>query len=241
MTLVLVLITATAFLTEHGPCPREGRTSIRRKGLVMLENTNSPQFSRFVAKVRENSREGNFGTRGEVWVFGQAALGICVLIAPLIPEASSVVQIIGLLCMVLSGLLIVTGGISLGDNLTPWPKPTESNALQTTGTYALCRHPLYGGLILGFGGLSFVSLSVERVLFTLALFILLNSKAEVEEAMVCKSCKSCHARLRCELTIPYLSAQLEEKHGQAYTTWAETVPRFFPTIKGLRRALMKST
>ena len=32
-------------------------------------------------------------------------------------------------------------------NLTPWPKPVESNQLQIEGVYSLCRHPMYSCLL----------------------------------------------------------------------------------------------
>eukprot|EP00968_Pinguiococcus_pyrenoidosus_P006017 scaffold395_cov243-Pinguiococcus_pyrenoidosus.AAC.4 len=46
----------------------------------------------------------------------------------------------------LGGLsLIVWACLELGPNLTPFPKPVDTNTLKTTGPYALMRHPTYTG------------------------------------------------------------------------------------------------
>ena len=74
--------------------------------------------------------------------------------------------------------------------------------------YALCRHPIYAGLLVACGGLSLLSASTERLVITLALYALLNAKASEEEQM------------------------LAAKHGE-YGQWAEEVPRFFPPPRRL--------
>jgi len=71
--------------------------------------------------------------------------------------------------------------VSLGDSLTPWPKPVDKNQLQTNGVFSLCRHPIYGCLIITCGGLSVLSASYARLVFTLILFSVLDKKAEKEE------------------------------------------------------------
>merc|ERR1711935_666537 len=89
-------------------------------------------------------------------------------------------------------------------NLTPWPKPVESNKLRTEGVYSLCRHPMYTCLLTASFGLSLVTLSFERLLLTVALFTLLSFKAGREEGL------------------------LIDKHGEQYRAYAAYVPQFFP-------------
>jgi len=45
--------------------------------------------------------------------------------------------------------LLVGGSVSLGSAITPNPQPREGAALRTRGIYALVRHPIYGGVMLG--------------------------------------------------------------------------------------------
>ena len=43
----------------------------------------------------------------------------------------------------------LAGVVSLGRNLTPFPKPSASTRLVKTGIYALMRHPLYTAVFCG--------------------------------------------------------------------------------------------
>ena len=98
--------------------------------------------------------------------------------------------------------------------LTPWPKPTEGNALVTEGAFGLCRHPIYSGLLLASVGFAFVTQSFERLLVSGALLWLLNKKAAKEEGM------------------------LRERHGKAFDAWAKRVPRFIPRLDELIDAFL---
>ena len=79
-----------------------------------------------------------------------------------------------------------------------------SNQLQTTGAFSLCRHPIYGGLLITCVGLSLVTASFPRLLFSAALLVVMDAKAEAEEKF------------------------LKDKHGEAYSTYCASVPRFLP-------------
>ena len=80
----------------------------------------------------------------------------------------------------------------------------------TEGMYALCRHPIYAGVITSCVGLGFVSNSPERlltrVLMTGALSLLFWYQSDREEEV------------------------LYQKFGGAYSEWARRTPRFFPRI-----------
>ena len=79
-----------------------------------------------------------------------------------------------------------------------------SNQLQTTGAFSLCRHPIYGGLLITCVGLSLVTASFPRLLFSAALLVVMDAKAEAEEKF------------------------LKDRHGEAYSTYCASVPRFLP-------------
>ena len=163
--------------------------------------------------VIANVFEGEFGSRGEVWVFGQAVLLGGVLAAPDLPGLSVLSRVIGL-AVLLGGLAIaVVAAADLGTSLSPWPKPTDANTLQVDGVYSVCRHPIYTGLVCGCGGLSLLTASTERLLLSCCLYVLLSSKAAREEAF------------------------MEDKHGAAYVEWASKVPRFFPRAESLASVL----
>ena len=131
-----------------------------------------------------------------------------MLIAPALPGVNYLDAAAGLAAISSGGVLAVSGAYYLGDNLTPWVKPVDASELQRDGAYTLCRHPIYGGLVLACFGLGLLSGSVERLLVSFALYAVLSLKADEEEAM------------------------LSEKHSE-YAAWAATVPKLFPEPKAL--------
>ncbi|KAL4523195.1 hypothetical protein Ndes2526A_g07896 [Nannochloris sp. 'desiccata'] len=87
-----------------------------------------------------------FGTRGEAWFLAQLVLILLVAFPP-----SGLRQIVDVAggCLLLAGLAFITlGGLNLGHNLSPVPKPRDMHSLVTDGTYQIIRHPMYGGIIL---------------------------------------------------------------------------------------------
>ena len=86
-----------------------------------------------------------------------------------------------------AGLLLVAAGcgiagtISLGRNLTPFPKPSASSTLVRTGIYGLIRHPLYTAVFCGSVGWALVWQSWPALLAALALAPLFDAKARREE------------------------------------------------------------
>eukprot|EP00747_Dinoflagellata_sp_TGD_P209376 gnl/TRDRNA2_/TRDRNA2_82769_c1_seq2.p2 gnl/TRDRNA2_/TRDRNA2_82769_c1~~gnl/TRDRNA2_/TRDRNA2_82769_c1_seq2.p2 ORF type:complete len:142 (+),score=13.43 gnl/TRDRNA2_/TRDRNA2_82769_c1_seq2:626-1051(+) len=94
--------------------------------------------------------------------------------------------------------------MDLGSSFSPWLVPCDANQLQTFGAYALFRHPVYIGLIVGSAGLSLLTKSFYRLLWTMGLYIMLSNTAIREEAW------------------------LQRKHGQAHTNYTVSVPRYIP-------------
>jgi protein-S-isoprenylcysteine O-methyltransferase Ste14 len=127
----------------------------------------------------------NFLRRGGIWVLGQSVL-LCAVIAG------------GLLCrsqwqsfaLTLGGgfLLLIAvgcglaGTVSLGRNLTPFPKPAAGARMVETGIYGLMRHPLYTAVFCGSVGWALVWRSWPALLAALALAPLFDAKARREEA-----------------------------------------------------------
>ena len=128
---------------------------------------------------------GNFLQRGGLWVLGQSAL-LCVVIAGGILYRG---QWHGLFMLTLCGAFLLlaavgcgfAGAVSLGRNLTPFPKPSSNTMLAQTGIYGLIRHPLYTAVLCGSVGWGLVWRSWPVLLAALALAPLLDAKARREE------------------------------------------------------------
>jgi len=93
------------------------------------------------------------GPRGEGWVVGQIVIfGLAVaagVLGPAWPPGSGPWRIAAALAAGLPGLVLGLGaGLRLGRQLTPLPAPVHGGELRDRGVYALCRHPMYGGVLL---------------------------------------------------------------------------------------------
>lgn len=134
-------------------------------------------------KLRQNMKEGTFGERGEFFVALQVFFTALVFVGPAFEESvQGPLGIVAGLALCATGLgLGYAGSMDLGSSMTPWPKPVSDNELQTTGSFGVARHPIYGGSILLGLGLSLLSHSFERLLFTIVLYIVMDLKAAKEE------------------------------------------------------------
>ena len=127
---------------------------------------------------------GNFLQRGGLWVLGQSAL-LCVVIAGGVRCRDQWQSLAVTLCG--AGLILIAAGcglagtVSLGRNLTPFPKPSASTTLVRTGIYGFIRHPLYTAVFCGSVGWALVWRSWPALLAGLALAPLLDAKARREE------------------------------------------------------------
>jgi protein-S-isoprenylcysteine O-methyltransferase Ste14 len=126
----------------------------------------------------------NFRQRGGLWVLGQSAL-LCAVIGGGIFCRGQWQSLLLTLCGV--GLLLIAAGcglagtLSLGRNLTPFPKPLGCTGLVTTGIYGLIRHPLYTAVFCGSVGWALVWRSWPALLAALALAPFFDAKARREE------------------------------------------------------------
>ncbi len=128
----------------------------------------------------------SLGPRGVGWVAIQGVLLVLVVAAgwSLGPDWTGAVRFVGIFVgiMAIAGgaILLVRGIVDLGSAFTPLPRPRDDAELVETGVYALARHPIYGGLILGALGwsvmqASFVALVASGVM---AGFFFLKSARE---------------------------------------------------------------
>ena len=182
MSVFLASVVAVAF----APTPFRANVvnpSLRVPSHISLsaDEFDGMDLDEYAEKIKSNLFEGDFGTRGEAWVAGQALLVGCVAAAPDLPGVRTVSILLGLIGLASGGALATGAAVSLGGSLTPWPKPVETSSLKEDGVYSLCRHPIYSGLIAGCGGVSLLSASYERLLFTALLTVLLSAKADREE------------------------------------------------------------
>lgn len=144
------------------------------------------------------------GTRGEGWFLGQLVLILLVLFPP--TGVRQIVDTLGGILLV-SGLSLITlGTASLGQNLTPFPKPRDDHSLVTDGIFELVRHPMYGGIVLSTLGLTLATGDEARLALSAALFLLLNLKAGVEEE------------------------ELEERYGEEYKQYKSKSKKLIPWL-----------
>lgn len=124
--------------------------------------------------------------RGGWWVLAQLPLMLLVALIPplygfgnLLPAGA--LPLAGAVVTGLGTALIVWGFISLGDALTPFPRPLDDVALRRQGAFRLMRHPIYVGVMLASFGWAIWWLSVVGLIFALALAIFFDRKAAHEE------------------------------------------------------------
>jgi protein-S-isoprenylcysteine O-methyltransferase Ste14 len=122
--------------------------------------------------------------RGGLWVLGQGMLLGAVIAGGILCRnqwQSLALPLCGAFLLLVSAGFGWAGTISLGRNLTPFPKPSASSRLVQTGIYGLIRHPLYTAVFCGSVGWALVWRSWPALLAALALAPLFDAKARVEE------------------------------------------------------------
>jgi protein-S-isoprenylcysteine O-methyltransferase Ste14 len=126
----------------------------------------------------------SFGGRGGGWVAAQAAvivgIVLCEALGPGWPRsAARALAAAGVVVAGMGILLFLAGAIGLGRLLTPFPKPRNDGSLREGGAYAIVRHPMYGGVILGFAGWSLAATPLGLAATALgALFLELKTRRE---------------------------------------------------------------
>ena len=133
--------------------------------------------------VFRNIRTGEAGRRGEEWLMAQLTLLIFITLG-VNPVFVFFIRLLGLGLGAFGGYMMIRAAWILKENLSPFVVPVDGNYLVTTDLYEVVRHPQYGGLILFCVGISLVTNSCDRLIFTLALAALLGAKADREDQML---------------------------------------------------------
>ena len=131
------------------------------------------------------SRLPTLGIRGGGWVAGQVVLIAAVFLSALAGRGWSdsyagAAYAVGLVLLVFGLLLLVVAALQLGTSLTPFPAP-KADEITTTGTFALVRHPMYGGGVLIALGWTIIFASVVGLAVTVVLALFLDLKSRREE------------------------------------------------------------
>lgn len=129
------------------------------------------------------------GPRGEGYVVIQFLLFALVAFgpetAPGLPRWatpwSTAAFWLGLVMGLAGAGLLLAGLVTLGQNLTAVPHPKDNATLVQTGAYALVRHPIYSGIILGAIGLALLQASTLVLLYALLLLLFFDIKSRREE------------------------------------------------------------
>lgn len=123
------------------------------------------------------------GKRGEGWFILQLVLFAIIFFALAVApfEFPVELRVFGILILGIGGMLGTLGLISLGTNLSPFPKPIANGQLITHGAYRCVRHPIYAGLILGTVGWSLFIGTLLGLGLAVILFIFFDFKSRREE------------------------------------------------------------
>jgi protein-S-isoprenylcysteine O-methyltransferase Ste14 len=127
----------------------------------------------------------SFRERGGWWVVVQFAIfGLILLTLTGNRTPSLVWQITGWVLVGVGGLGALGGLWVIRDRLTALPAPIADAVLRQDGPYSVVRHPIYGGLILGFAGLAIKGGNPLALGLSLGLVPFFYAKTSVEERML---------------------------------------------------------
>jgi protein-S-isoprenylcysteine O-methyltransferase Ste14 len=125
------------------------------------------------------------GSRGGGWVVLQFALMAVIAAGWLVPgrPGSQVAHVIGIVLALLGLLLSGWAYRTLGRSFTPFPVPRPDGELVESGPFRFARHPIYGGGLLLFTGIS-LSLGLLGLVGTAALAVVWWRKSDYEEGVL---------------------------------------------------------
>jgi protein-S-isoprenylcysteine O-methyltransferase Ste14 len=135
--------------------------------------------------IERRTRIPALGPRGEGWVLIQGALFAGVVVAGLVgPRWPKNMQIPARVVAIIpgaGGLWLTASAVgTLGESVSPFPKPPAASELKESGIYARVRHPIYGGILLLSLGWS-LAFSSWALIPTGVLAVALVFKSRLEE------------------------------------------------------------
>lgn len=125
----------------------------------------------------------NSQLKGWAFVAGQVVLLVMLIVWPrgTAWSADSPIRTIGLGLVIMGCALIGFASLLLGRALTPTPVPNRSGRLNTSGLYAVVRHPIYSGVLLVVIGLVARSRSLAVVAIGIGTIVFFYVKTSWEE------------------------------------------------------------
>ena len=127
----------------------------------------------------------SFTQRGGWWVVAQFALfGLILLALTQNTNPAPWVRVTGWALVIAATGLAGTGLWLIRNKLTALPAPRRGAVLLETGPFALVRHPIYGGVILGFLGLAIKGGNVLAAVLALLLIPFFWAKTGHEERLL---------------------------------------------------------
>jgi protein-S-isoprenylcysteine O-methyltransferase Ste14 len=135
--------------------------------------------------TRASSRWSEFRAQGGLWVAAQFALMAGITVAWLLPpewpdSVRRPLNVLGIVLALVGVGLAVWAYRSLGRSFTTYTTPPAGGERVEAGPYRLARHPMYGGGILLFAGIS-LAFSITALVLTIGLAVLWRAKSAVEE------------------------------------------------------------
>ncbi len=112
-----------------------------------------------------------------VWIVAIVVVGRVGIVALSFPGRRA----LGLALMAAGLVLGIVAALSLGRNLTPYPKPVEAGSMVEHGPYRWVRHPIYTAVIIGMLGIALRGGDVVAVVLALGLIPFFYAKSGFEE------------------------------------------------------------
>jgi len=116
-----------------------------------------------------------------IFVQLSSLLLIIIGLPPLPAPPFLLAQIAGVALMIVGIFYLLASPATLASKLSFMPTPGPGAVLTTEGVFAHCRHPQYFGLVTFGLGLSLISLSPNRLFWTVVMWLALEKKADIEE------------------------------------------------------------
>lgn len=127
--------------------------------------------------------KGSTGGRGTGWVVAQTVVmtaAVVVLAVGPVRVESTAVRAVGIAVLSLGALFAGWALGTLGRDLTPFTTPPPGAKLVESGPFAIVRHPVYGGGLGVFTGLS-IGFDLAALALTAALALVWLGKTREEE------------------------------------------------------------
>ncbi len=127
-------------------------------------------------------------------------------------EPSALSLVIGGVMVIAAIVFLVWAFTSLGKALTANPVPLEDATLRTSGPFALVRHPIYSGLLLGLLGLTIIMGSWWTMAWWFISVLFFWGKSRWEDTL------------------------LRSKYDETWIAWSATTPALVPAIHSRKRS-----